>query len=178
MLQFFFSLRYMLSSPMFMKYKLRLGQGNILVFDPIVRLLWKKFRLPKHHPHWCDSAKRCWMISLPAQWDCIQFLDMLGYEEMKSLTSSQEMVLFKSSQDLNRPWGDSMQNIKRKIKCWEDTIIWQCGVVLVVLRDRLENWLWTLVQLRRPGYCTLTGHNLGLLLAFLTDIIPWEDIFT
>jgi hypothetical protein len=38
-------------------------------------------------------------------WGCIGSLDMLGYEETKSLTSLQEMVLFRSLLDLNHPWG-------------------------------------------------------------------------
>jgi len=42
------------------------------------------------------------------------------YEETKSLTSSQEMVLFRNLSDLSRPWGVSTQNIKKKIKQWVD----------------------------------------------------------
>jgi len=53
-------------------------------------------------------------------WGCIGSLDMLGYKEMKSPTSSQEMVLFKSLFDLSHPWGVSRQNIRRKIKCLLD----------------------------------------------------------
>jgi len=46
--------------------------------------------------HWYKSAKRGRLISLPViLWGCIGSLDKLGYEEMKSPTSSQEMVLFK-----------------------------------------------------------------------------------
>jgi len=61
------------------------------------------------------------MISLPGtQWGCIGSLDMLGYEDMKSPTSSQETFLFKCLLDLSRPWGVSRQNIKRKIKRWID----------------------------------------------------------
>jgi len=37
------------------------------------------------------------------------------------------------------------------------------GMVLVVLRDRLENWFWSLVWLQRPIYCPVIGHNLGSL---------------
>jgi ribonuclease HI len=35
--------------------------------------------------------------------------------------------------------GVSRRNINNKIKCWGITSIWQCGVVHVVPRDRLEN---------------------------------------
>ena len=45
MLQFF-KLRYTPSWPVCMKFKLMLGQRNMLVFAPIVRWLWKPFRLP------------------------------------------------------------------------------------------------------------------------------------
>ena len=34
------------------------------------------------------------------------------------------------------------------------------------------------VQVQRPDFCPLTGHNPGSWLAFLLDITPWEDIFT
>jgi hypothetical protein len=36
-------------------------------------------------------------LSTDTQWDCIGFLDMLGREEMKSLASLEETVLFRSS---------------------------------------------------------------------------------
>ena len=58
------------------------------------------------HLHWYNSAKRCCMISPPSiLWGCIGSLDMLGYKEMKLLTSSQEMVLFRSLVELSRPCG-------------------------------------------------------------------------
>jgi hypothetical protein len=40
---------------------------------------------------------------------------MLGYEVMKSLTSSQEMVLFKGLLDLSHPW-ESLGRTKKKDK--------------------------------------------------------------
>ena len=43
--------------------------------------------------------------------------------------------------------------------------------------DRLGNWFWALAWLQRPDYCPLTGHNPGSLLAFLPDVIYWEDIY-
>jgi hypothetical protein len=52
--------------------------------------------------------------------------------------------------------------------------MWQCGGVLSPLRDRLKNLFQALIRLLRPGYCPLTGHNPGLLLACLLDIIPWK----
>jgi len=46
------------------------------------------------------------MISLPSTlWGSTVSLDMLGYEEMKSPTSSQETVLFKGLLDLSPSWG-------------------------------------------------------------------------
>jgi hypothetical protein len=52
-------------------------------------------------------------------------LEIPGYEEMKFLKSSQEMLLFTSSLDLNWPWGEGgggfcRQNVRKKIKCWMD----------------------------------------------------------
>jgi hypothetical protein len=47
----------------------------------------------------------------------------------------------------------------------------------VAHRDRLKNWSLALIWLQGPEYCPLTGHNPGLLLAYLLDITPWEDIY-
>jgi hypothetical protein len=70
------------------------------------RWLWKPFRLPKYCLHWYNSAKRQWMTFPPGiMWGCFGSLDVLGYEEMKLPTSSQETALFKSLSDLNQPWG-------------------------------------------------------------------------
>jgi len=63
-------------------------------------------------------------------WGCVGSLDMLGYEETKLPTSSQEMVLFRSLLDLKHPWG----SLGRIYGCIE-----QGGEFLAVLRDRLEN---------------------------------------
>jgi len=46
------------------------------------------------------------------------------------------------------------------------------GEVLVTPKDRLENLFRDLVCLSRLGFCPLTEHNPGLLLAFSLDIIP------
>jgi hypothetical protein len=54
---------------------------------------------------------------------------MPGYEKIKSLTSSQETVLFKGLLDLSLSWGVSRQNIGRKIRRWMDNqhlVLW-CG---------------------------------------------------
>ena len=92
MLQFF-RLRYMLSWHMLMKFNFRVDQRSIWVTALIVRQLWKLFR-PSEPLHWSKSAKRYWMISLPGMlWGCIGLLDMLGYKEIKSLTSSQGATL-------------------------------------------------------------------------------------
>jgi len=76
----------------------------MLVFAVTARRLWKLFRLPKRHLHRYDNAKRHWMISLPGTLrSCIGSMDMLRYEEMKLLTSSEKTVLFKSLLDLSHP---------------------------------------------------------------------------
>jgi hypothetical protein len=55
-------------------------------------------------------------------------MDMLGYDEMKSPTSSQETVLFRGLLDLSHSWGVSRQNVRRKIKRWMDKqhfVLWR-----------------------------------------------------
>jgi ribonuclease HI len=44
-------------------------------------------------------------ISTGTLWGCTGFLDMLGYEETKSLTSSQGTVLFKRLLEMRLSWG-------------------------------------------------------------------------
>jgi len=70
---------------------------------------------------------------------CVPTLEMLGYEEMKSSTSLQETVLFKSLLDLSRLW-ESLDRIKegRWVAGWL-TSIGQGGEVWEIPRDRLEN---------------------------------------
>jgi hypothetical protein len=46
------------------------------------------------------------MLSLPGTlWGCVGSLDMPGYEEMKSVRSSQGAVPFRSLLDLSHLWG-------------------------------------------------------------------------
>ena len=71
--------------------------------------------------------------------DCIWSLDMLGHEELKSLTGLQRMVLFRNLSDLSRPWGSVCRTLKTRQNAGWLTSIWQCEMVLVVLRDVLEN---------------------------------------
>jgi hypothetical protein len=100
------SFHWMAEQRVAMKFNWTSGKRNMLVFALTARWLWKLFRLPKLHLHWYDSTKRHWMISLPGTlWDCIGSMDMLGYEEMKLPTSSQETVLFKSLLDLSHLSG-------------------------------------------------------------------------
>jgi hypothetical protein len=47
--------------------------------------------------------------------------------------------------------------------------IWQCGMILVVLKDRLENWFWALVWLQVPDYWLSLGHKSGLLHNFFNN---------
>jgi hypothetical protein len=157
--------------------KLRRGQRNMLVFALIARRLWKHFRLLKQRPHWCDSSRRRW-ISLPGtMWGCTGSLDILGYEEMKSPTSSQETVLFSGLLDMSHSWGVTRQNIRRKIKRWMENhhlVLWRglCST---------QKQAWELISgpnlATKPDYWPLTGHNPGLFLVSLLDITPWEDIY-
>jgi len=74
-------------------------------------------------------------------WDCTGSLDMLGYEEMKSLTGLQRMVLFRNLSDLSHPWGSLHRTLKRRQNAIWLTSIWQCDIFVVVLTDTLENIL-------------------------------------
>jgi hypothetical protein len=69
------------------------------------------------------------MVSLPdTLWGCTGSLDVLGYEEMKWPTSSQETVLFNVFVGPEPSLGDSKQNIRRKIKRWMDNqhlVLWR-----------------------------------------------------
>ena len=80
------------------------------------------------------------MISLPGTpWGCTGSLDKPGYVEMKSPSSSQGAAPLRRLFDLSRPF-ESLDGISiTRLNAWWITSIWQCGVVLVVPRDRLEN---------------------------------------
>jgi hypothetical protein len=84
----------MLSWPVLIKFNFRIDQRSTWVAALIVRWFWKLFRPLEQRLHWSNSAKRRWMLFLPGMlWGCIGFLNMLGYEETKSPTRSQEAAL-------------------------------------------------------------------------------------
>jgi hypothetical protein len=72
----------------------------------------------------------------------------------------------------------SRQNIKRKIKCCVDNKHLVMWCILSSTHRRAEKLISGPSLSTKIDLCSLTGHNLGLLLAFLLDIIPCEDIFT
>ena len=119
-----------------MKLKLKGDQRKMSVFALIARRLWKHFRLQKQRLHWYNSVKRCWMISLTGTlWGCTGYLDMLGYVEMKSPTSSQWVAPLRSLLDPCHPLGSlGGISIIRLNAGWINSI-WQCDVVLVILRQ-------------------------------------------
>lgn len=55
-------------------------------------------------------------------------------------------------------WGD----------CWYSGVLHLCCRSYWVVRDRLRNWFWVVVWLLRPGYCSLTWYNPGMLTGLLT----------
>jgi ribonuclease HI len=100
--------------------------------------------------------------------------ELRRYEIVDKLTKDGSVQKFVEPE---RSTGFSKQNIRRKINPGWITDIWYCGVVLVVHRDRLENWFRFLTWLQRPDCCPLIGHNPVLLLVFLPDITTGEDIY-
>jgi hypothetical protein len=80
------------------------------------------------------------MKSLPGTlWGYTGSLDMLGYKEMKSLTSLQEMVLFIGLSDQSLSGVSVGRRRRRKLNAGWITSIWYCGMVLVVHRNSFEN---------------------------------------
>jgi len=64
----------------------------------------------------------------------------VGYVEMKSLTSSQGAAPLRSLLDLSRLLAALGRISVISLNAGWTTAIWQCGVFLVVLGDRPENW--------------------------------------
>ena len=78
--------------------------------------------------------------SLPSMWwGCIGSLDMLGYEVMRSPTSSQGTALFYSLSDLSQPWESLGRIYEEGLDIGWLTSIEYGGKVLVTLKDRLES---------------------------------------
>jgi len=77
-----------------MKINFRVDQRSTWVSDLTARWLWKLLRPSEQCLHWSSSAERHWIISLPNMlWDCVGYLDVLGYEETKLPISLQEVAL-------------------------------------------------------------------------------------
>ena len=72
-------------------------------------------------------------------WDSSGSRDILGQVELKLPVGSQGSGLFTSLLDWNLPWGYLGRLQDERYKAGLTTSIWQCGRVLAVLRDRLEN---------------------------------------
>jgi len=80
------------------------------------------------------------MISLPGTlWGCTGSPDMPGHMEMKWLTSLQGVTPLRNLLDLSRPLGSLGGISIIRFNAGWITSIWQCGIFLIVLRDRLEN---------------------------------------
>ena len=80
---------------------------------------------------------------------CFGSLDVLGYKEIKLPTSSQETTLLKSLLNMNRSWGTPQRQDRKLISGPTPT-----------------------------AKTRLMSYNPGLLLAFVLEIEPLEDIFT
>ena len=148
-----FRTRYMLSWRVFMKFNFRIDQRNAWVSAPIIRWFWKLFRPSEQCFNWSNSAKRHWTKSLPSmQWGYTGSLDMLEYEVMRLLISSQGAALFWGFLDLRWP-SESLDRI-----CEEGLVVGWSAI-----------WLWwrglgdTQRQAREP----ISGPCLGAKARFL-----------
>ena len=72
-------------------------------------------------------------------WGYSGSLDMLGYEVMRWLMSSQGTALFSGLWDLSRPWESLDRIHKEQLDVDWTTSIGYGGEVLVTPKDRLEN---------------------------------------
>jgi len=74
--------------------------------------------------------------------------------------------------DPTRPWECLDRIYKEGLDVGWLTGIGYGGEDLVTPKDRLESYFRDPVCVPRLGFCPLTGHSPGLLLAFSQDIIP------
>jgi len=74
--------------------------------------------------------------------------------------------------DLSRPWEFLVRIYEEGFDVGWLTKIVYGGEVLVTPHDRLESQFHDPVWMPRIGFCPLTGHSPGLILAFSLDIIP------
>jgi len=73
------------------------------------------------------------------QWGYIGSLDMLEYEVMRSLMSSQGVALFWGFLYLSQPWEYLDEIYKKGLNIGQLTSIGQDGKALVTPKDKLEN---------------------------------------
>ena len=103
------------------------------------------------------------MTSLPGmQWDYIGSLDMLEYEVMRSLMSSQRGCSVLGFRGPQLALGVSRRDILEKLNCWSVNQHWARWRGLGDTKDKLENWPRDLVWMPRPKFCPLIGLNPGL----------------
>jgi len=91
---------------------------------------------------------------------------------MRSPMSPQGTALFYTLSDLSRPWESLGRIYEEGLDVGWLTSIGYDGKVLVTPKDRLKNYFRDPVWVSSLGFCPLTGHNPGLLLAFSLEIIP------
>jgi hypothetical protein len=86
-----------------------------------------------------DSSNAKMVCLSGMRWGYTGSLDMLEYEVMRSLMSSQGAALFWGFMDLSRPW-ESLDEIYEKglVAGWSAGIGYD-GEVLVIPKDRLKN---------------------------------------
>jgi hypothetical protein len=103
---------------------------------------------------------------------------MVGYEETKT---AKKIARESSVQKFVGPQlslGVSRQNIKRKIKRWMDKqylVMWRG---LSSTQGQVRKLISGPSPTTKTRFLSFTRHNPGLLLAFLLDIMPGEEIFT
>ena len=147
-----------------------------LVFALRVRWLWKPLKLPKQHPHWYNSAKRCW-ITCPASnlWDCsgtARYSREYG-NEIANEFARQGTVHWFAGPEL--ALGVSRAAYKKKGKMLDGEKAWQREGVLSVLGRQAPKLISGSSPTAKTRLLSFNTNNLWLLLASLLDITLWED---
>jgi hypothetical protein len=153
------------SWPACMKFKQMLGQRNTLVFALIVGRLWKPFTAKK-----VFIGRRAWKgvecYLYPAHSGSVLGpWTWWGTRKQNCRQACKRLFCLKVCRNCAVP-GVLRQNIKRKIKCWEDNqhlVMWHS---LSSTDRQAQKLILGPNPTTKTRFLSFTGHNPGLLLAF------------